>query len=175
MATRTHAREAVIELLYAYSCGNYDIKMHADSILFDKKIRNNQAIFATNLFDGVIAHLGDIDCVLESFVQWDFKKLGVVDKCILRLGVYEILHTATDLPVIIDEAIEISKILGGDDTVKFVNGVLDSIGKKSREDSNFVQNIVQQAQKKKILKAKKLSQHKSQKPKFKKFYKKESK
>lgn len=131
MATRTHAREMVVELLYAYTVGNDNIIKFKDELLEQKKIRNAQAAFANSIFNGVLEHLIDIDNKIKSALKaWDFERLGVIDRCILRLGTYEILYTDTDAPVIINEAIEISKILGDDNTPKFVNGVLDAINKK---------------------------------------------
>lgn len=139
MATRTHAREMVVELLYAYAMGNSDIAKFKDELLEQKKIRNAQKDFANSLFSGVIEHLMDIDEKIKSSLKrWDFDRLGVIDRCILRLGAYEILYTATDAPVIINEAIEISKILGDDNTPKFVNGVLDAINKKLKKKENNV-------------------------------------
>lgn len=134
MATRTHAREMVVELLYAYAVGNSDIVKFKDELLEQKKIRNAQRDFANSLFSGVMENLVDIDENIKGSLRaWDFDRLGVIDRCILRLGAYEILYTTTDAPVIINEAIEISKILGDDNTPKFVNGVLDAINKKLKK------------------------------------------
>ncbi len=130
MATRTHAREMVVELLYAYAMGNERIFDFADELLEAKKIRNAQADFAKGLFNGVVAHLQKIDSIIEANLKsWELSRLGVIDKCILRLGVYEILKGDIDAPVAINEAIEIAKILGAENTGKFVNGVLDAISK----------------------------------------------
>ncbi|RAX54897.1 N utilization substance protein B [Helicobacter sp. 16-1353] len=132
MATRTHAREAVVVLLYAYSSGNTDIRKFAPMMLEQKKIKNMQLEFALNLFDGVVSHLDDIDkIIIDSLKSWDFNRIGVIDKCIIRLGVYEMIFTNLDIPIIINEALEISKILGSDNTSRFVNGILDSIGKNN--------------------------------------------
>lgn len=130
MATRTQAREMVVELLYAYTMGNERIFDFADELLGAKKIRNAQADFAKGLFNGVVAHLQNIDSIIEANLKsWELSRLGVIDKCILRLGVYEILKGEIDAPVAINEAIEIAKILGAENTGKFVNGVLDAIRK----------------------------------------------
>ena len=111
MATRTHAREAVVELLYAYAMGNERIFDFADKLLGAKKIRNAQADFAKGLFKGVVANLAKIDNAISANLQsWEISRLGVIDKCILRLGVYEILKGEIDAPVAINEAIEIAKI-----------------------------------------------------------------
>ena len=130
MATRTQAREMVVELLYAYAMGNERIFDFADELLGAKKIRNAQADFAKGLFKGIVAHLQNIESIIEANLKsWELSRLGVIDKCILRLGVYEILKGEIDAPVAINEAIEIAKILGAENTGKFVNGVLDAIRK----------------------------------------------
>lgn len=137
MATRTHAREAVIALLYAYSSGNKDIRKFATMILEQKKIKNAQSEFALNLFDGVILHLDDIDkIIIDTLKSWDFDRIAIIDKCIIRLGVYEMIFTNLDMPIIINEALEISKILGSENTTRFVNGILDSIGKNNNKINN---------------------------------------
>lgn len=134
MATRTQARTMVIELLYAYAMGNERIFDFADELLGTKKIRNAQADFAKGLFSGTVAHLQSIDSVIEaSLKSWEISRLGVVDKCILRLGVYEILKGEIDAPVAINEALEIAKILGAENTGKFVNGILDTIAKQKMD------------------------------------------
>ncbi len=130
MATRTHAREAVVSLLYAYDSGNDNIRKFANSILEQRKIKNAQLSFALDLFDGVIANLQVIDnAIISSLKGWDYSRIGIIDKCIIRLGVYEIMFSKLDVAIIINEALEISKILGSDNTVRFVNGVLDAISK----------------------------------------------
>lgn len=134
MATRTHAREAVVSFLYAYSSGNKDIVKFIPLILEQKKIKNAQAKFSIDLFQGVILHIDEIDKVIKAFLKtWDFNKIGLIDKCIIRLGVYETLFTNLDAPIIINEAIEISKILGSDNTPRFVNGILDAISKENNK------------------------------------------
>ena len=130
MATRTNAREAVVGLLYAFAMGNERVFDFADEILNAKKIRNAQADFAKNLLNGVMAHLSQIDSIINvNLKSWELKRLGAIDKCILRLGVYEILKAEIDAPVAINEAIEIAKILGEENTGRFVNGVLDAVRK----------------------------------------------
>lgn len=135
MATRTHAREAVVSLLYAYDSGNEDIRKFAASILQQRKIKNAQLEFALNLFDGIVANLKTIDdVIMASIKSWDYSRVGVIDKCIIRLGVYEIMFSRLDIAIIINEALEISKILGSENTSRFVNGILDAIGKKYPRD-----------------------------------------
>lgn len=131
MATRTHAREMVVGLLYAYSLGNDNIANFVDMLLEERKIRNAQAAFARGLFSGIIANLEELDSIIELHLKsWEISRLGVIDKCILRLGVYEIIKCNIDAPVAINEAVEIAKAFGEENTGKFVNGILDAISKK---------------------------------------------
>ncbi|RXJ83903.1 transcription antitermination factor NusB [Arcobacter sp. CECT 8985] len=128
MATRTQARESVIGLLYAVDLGNDGIIKFVDEILEDRKIRNKQKDFALNLFNGVIDNLEKIDEEIQVHLnQGLLSDLGNVEKSILRLAVYEILFENLDKPIIINEAIELSKRLASDSAPKFINGVLDKV------------------------------------------------
>lgn len=128
MATRTQARESVIGLLYAYDLGNEGIVKFVDEILEDKKIRNKQKDFALGLFNGVIENIEKIDeQIISHLTQGGINDIGSVEKSILRLAVYEILFTSLDKPVVINEAIELSKKLASDGAPKFMNGLLDNI------------------------------------------------
>ncbi len=130
MATRHHARMAVVSLLYAYDLGNGDIVNFSNEILESKKIRNKQRDFALTLFDGVLKYLDTIDkIVIKYLVDWEFNRLGSLERAILRLGAYEILFTDLDSAVIINEAIEVAKAFATEQSPKFINGVLDAIAK----------------------------------------------
>jgi N utilization substance protein B len=130
MATRHQARMAVVSLLYAYDLGNQSILDFSDEILEEKKIRNKQRDFALDLFKGVVDHLTPVDEAIEKHLKdWDFDRLGSIERATLRLGAYEIMFGELDSAVIINEAIEVSKAFGSEQSPKFINGVLDAIAK----------------------------------------------
>lgn len=130
MATRHQARTAVVGLLYAYDLGNQDIAKFSDEILEEDKIRNKQREFSHSLFHGTIENLDMIDEEIQKHLkEWDYDSVGKVEKAILRLGAYEILVAKTDRAIIINEAVELAKELADDKAPKFINGVLDAIGK----------------------------------------------
>jgi N utilization substance protein B len=132
MATRHHARMAVVSLLYAFDLGNQSIGEYTDEILEDKKIRNKQKEFAMTLFTGVMDHLEKVDeAIVKHLKEWDFDRLGSIERATLRLGAYEIMFTPLDPPVVINEAIEVTKAFGSEQSPKFINGVLDAISKDS--------------------------------------------
>jgi N utilization substance protein B len=131
MATITHAREAVIQTLYAYEMGNDDAFNQFEEILKDKKVKNQKAEFAKKLLKGLTENIDKIDKVIkEHLIDWDFERLDKVDKQILRLGVYEILFTDTPYQIIIDEAVKIAKNFSEDKSKSFINGILDKIAKE---------------------------------------------
>ena len=134
MATRHHAIIAVLSLLYAYDLGNGNIAEHTDEILEEKKIRNKQKDFALTLFDGVMENLEACDkAIIEHLKEWDFERLGAIERATLRLATYEILFGELDSAVVINEAVEITKAFGTEQSPKFINGVLDAISKDTQK------------------------------------------
>lgn len=130
MATRHHARMAVVSLLYAFDLGNQSIAEYSDEILEEKKIRNKQRDFALELFRGVMDNIEKIDtAIVKHLKDWDFERLGSIERATLRLGAYEIMTSDLDSAVVINEAIEVAKAFGTEQSPKFINGVLDAIAK----------------------------------------------
>ena len=131
MATRHQARTAVVGLLYAYDLGNDNIANFSDEILEEDKIRNKQREFSKALFKGTIDNLKVIDDEVQKHLKgWDYKSIGKVEKSIMRLATFEILIEGTDKRIIINEAIELAKVLADDKAPRFINAVLDAIGKE---------------------------------------------
>ena len=130
MATRQQARMAVVSLLYAYDLGNGNTSQHSEEILEEKKIRNKQKDFALTLYEGVMQNLAACDeAIVAHLKDWDFERLGSIERATLRLAAYEILFTELDSAVVINEAVEITKSFGTEQSPKFINGVLDAISK----------------------------------------------
>jgi len=133
MATRQQARMAVVSLLYAYDLGNGNTSEHSGEILEEKKIRNKQKDFALTLYEGVMDHLEAVDkAIITHLKDWDFERLGAIERATLRLAAYEILFSELDSAVIINEAVEITKAFGTEQSPKFINGVLDAIAKDKK-------------------------------------------
>jgi N utilization substance protein B len=135
MATRTQVRTAVVQMLYALDLGNEDMKLQASEYLNERKIKGEKAKWGEELFNGVLEHLEEIDEVIKNHLskEWDFDRLDNVDKAILRLGVYEELFTDLPYQVVINEAIEIAKLLSSENSTRFINGMLDKIAKEKNE------------------------------------------
>jgi len=130
MATRHQVRETIVGLLYASDIGNEGIDKFADDLFEEKKIRNKQLEFAQDLYNGIKTNLVSVDEVINSYLkEWNLSEIGNIERAILRLATYEILHSDLDDAVVINEAIELSKKLCNDTSPKFINGVLDTIMK----------------------------------------------
>ncbi|MWV61639.1 transcription antitermination factor NusB [Helicobacter saguini] len=135
MATRTQAREAVIQLLYACEMGCDSMEKLSEIVLDDFKLKDKHGEFAMSLYHGVLEREKILVQVMASFLKsWDITRLGVVEKCVLMLGIYELLESNLDNAVVINEAIELTRTFNVGDAAKLVNGVLDSISKKSADE-----------------------------------------
>jgi len=134
MATITHAREAVIQTLYAQEMGNDKAIEQFEEILKDKKIKGAKAEFARKLLKGILQKIDKIDTIIKDhLIDWDFERLDKVDKQILRVGIYEILYTDTPYQIAIEEAIKIAKNFSEDKAKSFINGILDKVAKENKE------------------------------------------
>ena len=131
MATITHAREAVIQTLYAQEMGNDKATQQFEDILKDKKVKGAKAEFARKLLTGILQNIDKIDTIIkEHLIDWDFDRLDKVDKQILRVGIYELLYTDTPYQIVIDEAVKIAKNFSEDKAKSFINGILDRVAKE---------------------------------------------
>ena len=137
MATITHAREAVIQTLYAKELGNDKAIEQFDELLKEKKIRNKKAEFAKELLKGVLEHKDEIDEIIKNhLIDWSFDRLDKIDKQILRVGIYELKYTDTPFQIVIDEAVKLAKNFSEDKAKSFINGILDRVAKEENENKS---------------------------------------
>ncbi|HEY4496587.1 MAG TPA: transcription antitermination factor NusB [Candidatus Paceibacterota bacterium] len=150
MATRQLGRSIVLQSLYEWD-------FYGNKIDLDKTIKANieefapgfnEPEFVQKLAEGVIAKIGELDKIIgASAPDWPVDKLPIVDRNILRIGLYELLFAdRNEVPprVAINEAIELAKTYGGQNSGKFINGVLGTVyreigepdKKSDREDKN---------------------------------------
>ena len=96
--------------------------------------------FIYQLADGVTEHLKEIDKIIEKAApQWPLEQIAVVDRNVLRVGLYELLFgNREEVPpkVAINEAIELAKTFGGESSGKFINGVLGTVYKEIDKSTN---------------------------------------
>lgn len=146
MASNRHlGRIVALQTLYEYEfrqeCGDGSVDV---AEVLDRNIaRYETAIqdtdFVSTLVKGVIAEQADMDAKIQPIApDWPIEQIARIDRNILRIGVYELLHLADVVPpkVAINEAVELAKAFGSDNSSKFVNGVLGTAYRTLIEGAN---------------------------------------
>lgn len=132
---RHRSRELALQTLYACEVGlTSDWKSMLDQIADSSALSEEVKLYAKELVNKVYTSLEQIDIsIQERAANWEMKRMAAIDRNIIRLAVAEITFFS-DVPVkvVIDEAVELAKKFGTGDSGKFVNGVIDSIHKKSK-------------------------------------------
>lgn len=137
MASYRHlARTCVMQTLFAVEFKNEDAQKLLESILNEFAPKLTEREFAFESLAGILKNKKEIHQLIEKFApQWPIEKIAKVDRAILEIGIYEIAFTQDVPPVVsINEAIEIAKHFGDDNSPKFINGVLSSIMKEYKID-----------------------------------------
>jgi N utilization substance protein B len=131
MGKRREGREVALQLLFHWDLNVRQSLSGTELDLFWEFRPALQEVrtFATNLLNGVIAQQATIDEKITKYTaNYELRRISAVDRNILRMAIYEMLY-AEDVPpiVAINEAIDIAKKFGTDESGKFVNGVLDRV------------------------------------------------
>ena len=136
MASRHLSRSIVLQSLYEWDF--YDKKGNLKDIL-ERNIKNfgpglEDLDFIFKLSDGIVAHMEKIDAIIEKAApEWPIAQISIVDRNVLRIGLYELLYANKDeVPpkVAINEAIELAKTFAGQISGKFINGVMGTVFKQ---------------------------------------------
>ena len=129
---RRRGRILAFQALFAWDAGSLspdDLLRFPWAERTSKEVRDEDLLFSQLLFLGTVEHINKIDTLItKNLENWDFNRLKLVDKAILRLSTYSLLFQQdTDPRIVINEAVTIARTYGTDDSFKFVNAVLDSI------------------------------------------------
>jgi len=135
--SRRRSREAALQILYQWEVGKIDVKEAAQTF-FDLQWADPQPppdevrAFASSLALATVERLVEIDALIaDTSERWRPERMPVVDRLVLRLAVCELLRdSGTPHPVVINEALELARTFSTEESVKFVNGMLDGIRKK---------------------------------------------
>jgi transcription antitermination protein NusB len=131
---RHRARQQALQLLFQWDLRRTPVEElmrgYYDSLLLSEEsiARPRPDEFAEVLLRGVIDQQTEIDDrISRNAAHWRLERMPVVDRNILRLAVYEMLRTDTPPAVVIDEALELGRRFSGEESVHFINGVLDAV------------------------------------------------
>jgi N utilization substance protein B len=129
MASRRKSREYAMQMLYQWEVGGHTPGHVRSTFFLGKNVEPEVEGFACNLFEGAVQHLEELDRLVRDRAEhWRLERMAAVDRSILRVALYELLHHPETPPAaVINEALEIARRFSGEDSVEFVNGILDGI------------------------------------------------
>jgi transcription antitermination protein NusB len=133
---RHRAREAALQILYAWDIGHTDIDQAANTFFTHQWVGDGPTDdlkqWATELARETVDRLDAIEpLIADTTERWRPERMAVLDRLILRMAVCELLRrSGTPAPVIINEALELARTFSTEDAVKFINGMLDGVRKK---------------------------------------------
>ena len=129
MSRRSRARAVVLQVLYEDDLNPRHDWLASDQFL-QRRLRNDESLveFARELLAGVRRNRPELDRLLgEAAANWSLGRMAVTDRNALRLGAYEIVYTQTPPRVAINEAIDLARRFGTEQSGHFVNGILDRL------------------------------------------------
>jgi N utilization substance protein B len=131
LVSRRLARELAFKALFEIDVGKNEVGRAVEHVLEEAELNETNKQYLQEMVTGAIENLVEIDEVLaKHLILWEIKRIANVDRNILRLATFELTYRR-DIPpsVAINEAIELAKKFGTNDSPKFVNGVLDKMAK----------------------------------------------
>jgi len=126
---RRKARELALQALYEIDSVGHEMARVLTRLLANGGLSEENNAFVRELVSGVIQNKEKIDLHIKNFAPaWPIEQIPVVDRNILRLAIFEILlNNKVPVKVAINEAVELAKTFGSDNSPRFVNGVLGSV------------------------------------------------
>ena len=136
MSSRRRSRQRALQVLYLWdvrrqpvdeALRDFEATLYSD----EGKVKPRPDAFLVQLVRGVVDGVAEIDDRIGRHAEhWRIERMPAVDRNILRLAVYEMMHGGTPPAVAIDEALELARRYSGEESVQFVNGVLDAVHKE---------------------------------------------
>jgi N utilization substance protein B len=130
MPSRRKSRQRALQILFSWDARHRPIDEVIDEYydaLYAEE-RPERDPFVIDLVRGAVNHVAQIDDRITRHAEhWRIERMPGVDRNILRLAVYEMTHAGTPAAVTIDEALELARKYSGEESVQFVNGVLDAV------------------------------------------------
>lgn len=130
MGKRRESRTLAVQFLFSHDVRDFVDELDKSFPAFWEMVEKCDETtkgHVEELVRGVLAHRTEIDLMLRSYAEkWTLERMSVVDRNILRLGLFE-MHHRNDIPPVaaMNEAIELAKLLGGEESKRFVNGILN--------------------------------------------------
>jgi transcription antitermination protein NusB len=137
MAARHRSRKRALQVLFEWDMRGEPVEQaisHYYESLYSEESENKPKPdkFMEELARGTVANAAEIDKSIEAKSEhWRLERMPVVDRNILRLAIYELSQQAVPAPVIIDEALELARKFSNDESIAFINGILDAVHRQT--------------------------------------------
>jgi N utilization substance protein B len=134
MPSRRRSRQRALQILFLWDARKQPVEdalnAYYDALYSEERLERDE--FVNKLVRGTVEHLADVDERIAKHAEhWRMERMPAVDRNILRLAVYEMQHAGTPAAVAIDEALELARKYSNEESVQFVNGVLDAIHREA--------------------------------------------
>jgi len=128
MARRSKARQVALQMLFQADLNPKVEPEEVRALIADRLSDEMLKHLAWDLYTGTMQHREELDETIQKIAEnWKLSRMATTDRCILRLGCYELLKTNTPFRVVIDEGIQLGKKFGNKHSAQFVNGILDRL------------------------------------------------
>ena len=137
MSSRRRSREHALQILYQWDMRKQPVDESIEAFygtLYSEEsaVTPERDPFLEDLVRGTVDKSGEIDALISSHAEhWRIERMPAVDRNILRLAIFEMRHTGTPAAVVIDEALELARRFSNEESVHFVNGVLDAVHREA--------------------------------------------
>jgi transcription antitermination protein NusB len=130
MASRRRARQRALQILFLWDARRQPVEdvinAYYDALYSEEKLERDE--FVADLVRGTVDKVADVDAQITKHAEhWRMERMPAVDRNILRLAVFEMERASTPAAVVIDEALELARKFSNEESVQFVNGVLDAV------------------------------------------------
>ena len=130
MSSRSRSRQRALQILFLWDARRQSVDdaldAYYETLLSEEHPGRDP--FVSDLVHGTIEHLAEVDERISRHAEhWRMERMPAVDRNILRLAVYEMTRADTPAPVVIDEALELAHKFSNEESVHFINGVLDAV------------------------------------------------
>lgn len=134
IAPRSRSRRVALQALYQWQLAGHTPLKIEEQYLNDKNSGKLDTEYFQVLFRNIVSNVGLIDTQLSLSLDRPINQLDPIELSVLRIGVYELTH-CIDVPwkVVINEAVELAKVFGGEQSHRYVNGILDKIAQQKRK------------------------------------------
>lgn len=125
---RRETRKKILQLLFQTDLAKIEPQEALESMFADEEKDDEEYFFIEERVMGTYEHIGEIDPIIAKYLKgWSISRLPYIDRSILRLAAYELLYKKDiSVNVILNEAVELAKVFGTEESPKYINGVLGS-------------------------------------------------